>query len=183
MVKVKVTQSCLTLCDPMDYIVHGILQARILEWVVVPFSRGSNPGLLQCRWILYQLSHQRSPENGTDELICKVEIETHVENKYMDTKSGRKGRMNWEIGINIYTLICIKYITDENLIYSTGNSTQCSMVASMGRTSKNREDICIHIADSLCCTAGRHNIVKQLYSSKNNNKISSARYMGGFHLA
>ena len=40
----------------------------------------------------------------------------------MDTKSGRKGRMNWEIGINIYTLICIKYITDENLIYSTGNS-------------------------------------------------------------
>ena len=29
-VKVKVTQVCLTLCDPMDYIVHGILQARIL---------------------------------------------------------------------------------------------------------------------------------------------------------
>ena len=31
---------CLTLCDPMDYTVHGILQARILEWVAVPFSRG-----------------------------------------------------------------------------------------------------------------------------------------------
>ena len=41
-VKVKVTQSCLTLCDPMDYRVHGILQARILEWVVFPFSRGSS---------------------------------------------------------------------------------------------------------------------------------------------
>ena len=41
-VKVKVTQSCLTLCDPMDYTVHGILQARILEWVVVPFSRASS---------------------------------------------------------------------------------------------------------------------------------------------
>ena len=39
--KVKVTQSCPTLCDPMDYIVHGILQAKILEWVAVPFSRGS----------------------------------------------------------------------------------------------------------------------------------------------
>ena len=38
---VKVTQSCLTLCDPMDYIVHGILQATILEWVAIPFSRGS----------------------------------------------------------------------------------------------------------------------------------------------
>ena len=33
----KVAQSCLTLCNPMDYIVHGILQARILEWVA--FSR------------------------------------------------------------------------------------------------------------------------------------------------
>ena len=40
--KVKVTQSCLTLCDPMDYTVHGILQARILEWVAFPFSMGSS---------------------------------------------------------------------------------------------------------------------------------------------
>ena len=44
--EVKVTQSCLTLCDPRDYTVHGILQARILEWVAFPFSRGSsNPGI------------------------------------------------------------------------------------------------------------------------------------------
>ena len=41
-IKVKVTQSCLTLCDPMDYTVHGILQATILEWVAFPFSRGSS---------------------------------------------------------------------------------------------------------------------------------------------
>ena len=40
--KVKFTQSCLTLCNPMDYTVHGILQARILEWVAVPFSKGSS---------------------------------------------------------------------------------------------------------------------------------------------
>ena len=43
----------------------GILQARTLEWVAVPFSRdqpqGSNPGLLHCRWILYCLNHQVSP--------------------------------------------------------------------------------------------------------------------------
>ena len=38
-VKVKVAQSCPTLCDPIDYTVHGILQARILEWAAVPFSR------------------------------------------------------------------------------------------------------------------------------------------------
>ena len=41
-VKVKVVQSCLTLCDPMDYTVHGILQARILEWVAIPFCRVSS---------------------------------------------------------------------------------------------------------------------------------------------
>ena len=40
--EVKVIQSCPTLCDPMDYIVHGILQARILEWVAFPFSKGSS---------------------------------------------------------------------------------------------------------------------------------------------
>ena len=39
--KVKVTQLCPTFCDPMDYTVDGILQARILEWVTYPFSRGS----------------------------------------------------------------------------------------------------------------------------------------------
>ena len=31
---------CPTLCDPMDYTIHGILQARILEWVAIPFSKG-----------------------------------------------------------------------------------------------------------------------------------------------
>ena len=38
----KVTQSCPTLCNPMNYTIHGILQARILEWVAFPFSRGSS---------------------------------------------------------------------------------------------------------------------------------------------
>ena len=38
----KVAQSCLTFCDGMDYTVHGILQARILDWVAFPFSRGSS---------------------------------------------------------------------------------------------------------------------------------------------
>ena len=45
--KKQVTQSCPTLCDPMDSslpgsFVHGILQARILEWVAISFSRGSS---------------------------------------------------------------------------------------------------------------------------------------------
>ena len=55
-VKVKVTQPCPTLCH----------QARILEWVTFPFSRGifppqgSNTGLPHCRLILYQMSHKGS---------------------------------------------------------------------------------------------------------------------------
>ena len=68
----KSLQSCLTLCNPMDYSppgssVHGLLQARILEWVAMSFSRDiPDPGifltqglnlcllrLLHCRQILY----------------------------------------------------------------------------------------------------------------------------------
>ena len=40
--KVKVTQSCPTLCNPVDYTGHGILQARTLQWVAILFSRGSS---------------------------------------------------------------------------------------------------------------------------------------------
>ena len=40
--KEKFTKLCLTICDPMDYTVHGILQARILEWVAFP-SPGKLP--------------------------------------------------------------------------------------------------------------------------------------------
>ena len=38
----SVAQSCLTLCNPIDYTFHGIPQARILEWIAFPFSRGSS---------------------------------------------------------------------------------------------------------------------------------------------
>ena len=53
-------------CSPPGSSAHGILQARILEWVAIPFSRGTfltrgpNPGLLASRRILYHLSHQRN---------------------------------------------------------------------------------------------------------------------------
>ena len=42
---VKVAQPCPTLCDPMDDTVHGLLQAKILEWVAFPFSRGPSQPL------------------------------------------------------------------------------------------------------------------------------------------
>ena len=70
--KVKV-KSCLTLCDPMDCSlpgssIHGIFQARILEWVAIPSpgdlpTQESNPGFPHCTRILHCLSHQGSPGN------------------------------------------------------------------------------------------------------------------------
>ena len=54
-------------CGPPGCSVHGISQARRLEWVTISFSRGifptqeSNPGLPHCRQSLYQLSHKGSP--------------------------------------------------------------------------------------------------------------------------
>ena len=74
-VKVLVTQSCLTLCDSMDCSppgssVHGILQARILEWVAMPSSRGSSQprdqscvSYMSCigRWVLYHLRIPPTP--------------------------------------------------------------------------------------------------------------------------
>ena len=91
---VLVAQLCLTLCDLTDYsptgsYVHGILLARILEWVAMASSRGIfptqglNPGLLHCRQILYHLSHQGSPidwivapysEEGEHSSIYKLEF-------------------------------------------------------------------------------------------------------------
>ena len=69
---ISVAQSSPTLCDPMDcslpgFSVHGISQARILEWVTISFSRGFSwprdwtPALVHCRQILYHLSHHGSP--------------------------------------------------------------------------------------------------------------------------
>ena len=66
--EVLVTQSCLTLCDPMDCnqsgsSVHGILKAWLLEWVAIPFTSGSSQSrdktqvFMHCRQILYHLCH------------------------------------------------------------------------------------------------------------------------------
>ena len=74
---VVAAQSCLILgdsmnCSPADSSVHGIFQARILEWVAMPSSReSSQPRDQTCisyvfcigRWVLYHLRHQGSPNN------------------------------------------------------------------------------------------------------------------------
>ena len=67
--------------------------------------------------------------------------------------------MNWEIGTDICTLLilCINQITNEDLLYSTGNSVLCGDLN--GKEIQKRGDICIRIADSLCCTAETNTIL------------------------
>ena len=75
-----------------------MLQARIVEWVAMPFSRGifptqgSNLGLLHCRQILYHLSHQGSPylqlcNNGIDghRTMCNNGVDGHRKYLVPDT--------------------------------------------------------------------------------------------------
>ena len=62
-------------------------------------------------------------KNGTDEPVCKAEIETQMQRTNIWTLRGESGvggtggGLNWEIGIDIYTLICIKQINNKNLLY------------------------------------------------------------------
>ena len=74
--KVKVAQSCLTLCIPMDYTVHGILQARLLEWVAFPFSRGSSQPRDQTTveyfYGLVQGANNLSMDKRNDEIVYGI---------------------------------------------------------------------------------------------------------------
>ena len=72
--EVKVAQSRPTRWDSMDHTAHGILRARILVGSLsllqgIFSTQGSNPGLLHCRWILYQLSHKGS--HRTDSSVAQ----------------------------------------------------------------------------------------------------------------
>ena len=81
MVSGSFAQLCLTLRDPVDCSLpgssmHGIFQARILEWVAISSSRGSSQPrdrtllhLLRCQADSLPLSHVGSPSRGTEELL------------------------------------------------------------------------------------------------------------------
>ena len=70
--KVKVAQSCLPLCNPTDYVVHGIFQARILEWVAVPFSRGSSQPRDQTQVDSLPAELQGKPKNTG---VCNLSLQ------------------------------------------------------------------------------------------------------------
>ena len=82
--------SCVRLCNPMDYTVHGILQAKILEWEAFPLfqgifpSQGSNSGLPHWMWILYQLSHKGSPWTHESEFNHSLNFTACLKNLEMN---------------------------------------------------------------------------------------------------
>ena len=60
----KVAQLCVTLCDPMDYTVHGILQARILEWLAFPSPRDLPNPVIEPRSLTLQEDSLRAEPQG-----------------------------------------------------------------------------------------------------------------------
>ena len=93
-------------------------------------------------------------KNVTNEPTYKTEIESQMQKTNLRLLGGKSGGgINWEIGIDIYTLPYIKQITNKDLLYSTSNSIQYSVMAYMEKNLKKtkRVDICIYITDSLCC--------------------------------
>ena len=86
-------------CDPMDFSKgHGILQARIVEWVSLFLPQGifptqrPNPGLLHCRLILYQLSYQPSKKEKEDKLL---------KDKLLSFQEKFKGKSTWNSGSSV----------------------------------------------------------------------------------
>ena len=71
-----------------------------------------------------------------NQLIYKTEIELQMKKINLLFLGGKGVGINWKIGIDIYTLLYIKLITNKDLLYSTGNSTQYSVMAYMGKQSK-----------------------------------------------
>jgi len=63
-----------------------------------------------------------------DKLICKAETETQTREQMYGYQERRRGGLDWEIEVDIYTLLCIIQTTNENLQYSTGNCTRFSVV-------------------------------------------------------
>ena len=69
---------------------------------------------------------------GTNELIYNIELQ--MQKTSLWSPGGKEG-INWETGIDLYTLLYIRQITNKDLLYNTGNSSQYSVMAYMGKVS------------------------------------------------
>ena len=76
-------------------------------------------------------------KKGTDELIYKIEIE-NIDKTNLWLLEGKGEGINWETGIDMYTPLYIKQVINKDLLDTTGNSTQYSIMAYMGKESKEK---------------------------------------------
>ena len=69
-------------------------------------------------------------KNDTNEFIYKTEMAS--QNEFMVTRGARRkvggGAIDWEFGTDMYTLLCLKWITNKDLLYSRGNMAQYSII-------------------------------------------------------
>ena len=75
-------------------------------------------------------------KSGTNVLIYKGNRVTVEKQTYGYQGVRLQGRINWEIGTDVYTLLYVKQITNKDLLYSIGNSTQYSVMTYMGKESE-----------------------------------------------
>ena len=76
-------------------------------------------------------------KKDTNELIYKTEIDPQIQKTNLWLPKGKgKGGINQEFGINIYTLMYIRQITNKDVLYSTGNYTQYSVISYKGKESE-----------------------------------------------
>ena len=126
----------------------------------------------------------RTQKNSTDESICRAGKEMQIQRMDWWTQRGKVGGKNWEIRIDIDTLLCVKQIASWNLLSSTENPARCSVTIQRGeigvggrRKVQERGDICIHVADSLHCTAEINTTLQSNYTPifKNREKVAFDR--------
>ena len=123
--EVLVTQLCPALCDPMDCSlpgssVHGILQARALEWVATPFSRGSSqPGdwtqvtCIASRFF-HHLSHQRSPVLVTALSTEFMLLHLHIKLRSISDALGIPATLHMILCLWMLSNICIGWPSSVN---------------------------------------------------------------------
>ena len=70
----------------------------------------------------------RMLKKNTNELIYKTEMDSQRMNLWLPDGKGWEGGIDWETGIDVYTPLYLKQITNKGLLYSTGNSAQYSLI-------------------------------------------------------
>ena len=155
-------QSCLTLCDPMDHglpgsSAHGILQARILEWVAISFSSDK----VWSEWSEWREVAQSCP-TLCDPMGCSLpgsSIHGILQARVLEWVA--IAFSYGESSINVYKLPCAKWIAGEKLLYSTGSPAWWSVMTQKSGIRRGRWHTCNYGWIALLRGRNQHNIVKQ----------------------